>query len=155
MSTLFIGGFMDKIYQFYDHINILIKPTNGCNLRCVYCFHQDFGYDTKFLSKETLLHFFEITFPHYKSVNIIWHGGEPTFVGIKKFEEYVKMAKEYADRYQVKLTQIMQTNGTLLNQEFIDVIKKYNVGFGISYDGPVNQFTRGSTLKFLENRKLT
>lgn len=145
---------MEKIYQFYDHINVLVKPTNGCNLRCIYCFHQDFGYDTQFLSNENLIHFFEITFPFYKSINIIWHGGEPTFVGDKKFREYIEITDKYAKKYNIKLTQMIQTNGTLLNQHFIDILKKYNIGFGVSYDGPINQYTRCSTSQFLKAREL-
>lgn len=143
-----------EIYQFYDHINILIKPTNSCNLRCIYCFHQDYGYDSTFLKDETLSQFLEITFPHYKSVSIIWHGGEPTFVGEEIFERYVEIAESYADRYQVQLNQTMQTNGTLLNQKFLDIIKKHNIGFGISYDGPINDITRNSTTKLLKNMEL-
>ncbi len=141
-------------YQFYEHINVLIKPTDGCNLRCKYCFHQDIGYSPKIMEESTLLRFCEIAFPHYKSMTIVWHGGEPTFIGAKRFEEFLLIVEEQAKKHDINISQIMQTNGTLITQEFIDVIKKHNVGIGISYDGPVNNYTRGSTERFLEVNEL-
>ena len=142
-------------FQFYDHVNVLIKPTDGCNLRCKYCFHQDMGYSAKKLEEATLEWFCKITFPHYKSITIVWHGGEPTFVGSEQFERYVDIVNRYADKTGLHLTQTMQTNGTLLTDSFVDIIKKNNIGIGISYDGPINDISRGSTEKFLKtNNKL-
>ena len=141
-------------HQFYDHINVLIKPTDGCNLRCKYCFHQDYGYDPRKLDLGTLRHFFDITFSHYNSVSIVWHGGEPTFVGAPYFQKCVELAVELADQYGVSLQQAMQTNGTLLNEHFIDIIKRYEIGVGISYDGPINTYTRNSTDAFMKTHKL-
>ena len=137
-------------FQFYDHVNVLIKPTDGCNLRCKYCFHQDMGYSVKKLEESTLEQFCRITFPHYKSISIVWHGGEPTFVGSKPFERYVDIVNQYAAKTGLHLTQIMQTNGTLLTESFAHIIKTHNIGIGISYDGPINDITRGSTAKFLK-----
>lgn len=135
----------EPCFQFYDHINVLIKPTEGCNLRCRYCFHQDYGYQPAKLTMEHLRRFFEITMPHYKSMLLIWHGGEPTFVGAAYFRQCADMASDYAARYGVALRQTMQTNGTLLTEEFIDVLRSHHISIGVSYDGPVNQQTRGST----------
>ena len=143
----------ENAFQFYDHVNVLIKPTDGCNLRCKYCFHQDMGYSAKALEYEDLERFCRITFPHYKSIMIVWHGGEPTFVGCEKFERYVDIVNRYAVETGIRVTQIMQTNGTLLSDSFIRVIKKNHIGVGISYDGPVNDETRRSTKKFLQTNK--
>ncbi len=144
----------NSCYQYYDHINVLIKPTNGCNLRCMYCFHQDFGYHTERISLDTLQHFFDITLPHYKSMNIIWHGGEPSFVGPDFFRQCSDLAIKNAQRYEVLISQTMQTNGTLLTQQFIDILKQNNVSIGISYDGPINDNTRKSTKRLMHVNKL-
>lgn len=138
------------LFQFYDHVNVLIKPTDGCNLRCKYCFHQDMGYSPSALEEATLERFCRITFPHYKSINIVWHGGEPTFVGSRQFERYTNIVEKFATEAGTHLTQIMQTNGTLLTDDFIRIIKEHHIGIGISYDGPINDITRESTAMLRE-----
>lgn len=143
-----------KCFQYYDHINVLIKPTDGCNLRCTYCFHQDSGYRIKKLPVETLRSFLSITLPHYKSMSIIWHGGEPTFVGDEYFALLSDLASEQANTFGVNLRQSIQTNGTLLSQQFIDVLKRNSISVGISYDGPTNDITRGSTQRLIEVDRL-
>ncbi len=142
------------IHQFYEHTNVLIKPTDGCNLRCKYCFHQDTGYSPRIMEDKTLIRFCDISFPYYKSMTIVWHGGEPTFIGAHRFEELLTIVDTCAKKYSTQVSHIMQTNGTLLTQGFIDILKKHNVGIGISYDGPVNNYTRGSTKRFLEVNEL-
>lgn len=141
-------------FQFYDHVNVLIKPTDGCNLRCKYCFHQDMGYSPKALEEAMLERFCRITFPHYKSISIIWHGGEPTFVGSSQFERYICIIDRFAAETGTHVNQIMQTNGTLLTDDFIRIIKEHHIGIGISYDGPVNDITRNSTAKLQQSDRL-
>ena len=140
---------MAELHQFYDHVNVLIKPTDGCNLRCLYCFHQDMGYSPKTMETETLSRFLEITLPHYKSISIVWHGGEPTFVGLEKFRGYVALTEAAAEKHGVLLKQSMQTNGTRINEEFLEFLTAHKIAVGVSYDGPVNDRTRGSTKKFM------
>lgn len=140
---------MSQLHQFYDHVNVLIKPTDGCNLRCLYCFHQDMGYSPKTMEPETLSRFLEITFPHYKSISIVWHGGEPTFVGLEKFSQYVLLAEAAAEKYGVILKQSMQTNGTRIDEKFLRFLMDHKIAVGVSYDGPVNDYTRNSTKKFM------
>lgn len=141
-------------FQYYEHINVLIKPTDGCNLRCKYCFHQDYGYTPNKLDIAVLDRFLDITLPHFKSLTIVWHGGEPTFVGSDYFERCIDLVENKRKQYGTIIDHAMQTNGTLLNQRFIDIIKKYNIGVGISYDGPSNDFTRNSTKPFLKVKAL-
>ncbi len=136
--------------QFYDHINVLIKPTEGCNLRCVYCFNLDNGYVHDLMKMETLEKLYSIMFPFYKSINIIWHGGEPTFAGVDFYKKALELQDYYKRKYSVEVSNAMQTNATLLNEEFISLIKKYKISLGISFDGIVNSDTRNSTEKVLK-----
>lgn len=147
-------GIEESKIQFYDHINVLIKPTDGCNLRCKYCFHQDTGYNSRKMSLETLQHFWDITMPHYKSISVIWHGGEPTYVGANYFRKCTDLTITSANKYGVKLSQTIQTNGTLLTEDFVKILKEASISIGISYDGPINQITRNSTTKLCETNKL-
>lgn len=144
-----------QLFQYHDYINVLIKPTNACNLRCKYCFHIDTGFKPEVLSIEDFCHFCDITMPYYKHVSIIWHGGEPSFVGLQNFKEYCELAKEYARKYDVKLRLSMQSNGTLLDREFLQFLKDEKIGVGISYDGPINSVTRNSTAEFAKLKLLS
>jgi len=137
-------------FQYHNFLNVLIKPTNACNLRCKYCFHHDSGFKAEFLSLEELSHFCNITMPHYKNLSIIWHGGEPTFIGLSRFKDYCSLVKEYANKYNIQLNQAMQSNGTLIDESFLQYLKQEQIGLGISYDGPINSLTRNSTEEFEE-----
>lgn len=139
--------------QFYDHLNILIKPTEGCNLRCVYCFNKHNGYDVAVMEMETLEKLYSIMFPFYKSIGIVWHGGEPTFAGVGFYTRALQLEEAYAKKYGVKVLNSMQTNATLLSDEFISLIERYHISLGVSYDGPVNDITRDSTVAVLSSIK--
>lgn len=131
--------------QFYDNLNILIKPTEGCNLRCIYCFNKNNGYIEDLMSMETLEKLYSIVFPFYKSINIVWHGGEPTFAGLDFYRKAFELQDVFAQKYGVKVNNSMQTNATLLNDSFIDFIKSRKISLGISYDSIVNDVTRNSS----------
>jgi uncharacterized protein len=51
--------------------------------------------------------------------HFIWHGGEPLLLGIDVFKQIVKFEKFYAKK-TMKISNSIQTNGTLLNEEWID-----------------------------------
>ena len=133
------------MYQFHDSINILIKPTDDCNLRCTYCFHRKQKYEKNIMPLTTLEHLYEIVFPHYKRIKMIWHGGEPTCAGADFYKKAFAMQTKYMNEFKVNVKNSMQTNGTLLSQELIDIFKENHVNIGISYDGIINDHTRGST----------
>lgn len=135
--------------QFYDHLNILIKPTEGCNLRCIYCFNKNNGYIDDLMEMETLEKLYSIMFPFYKSINIVWHGGEPTFAGLDFYRKAFELQDVFSQKYGVKVNNSMQTNATLLDDNFIDFIKTRNISLGISYDGIVNDVTRNSSQEVL------
>jgi uncharacterized protein len=76
-------------------------------------------------------------------VGIVFHGGEPLFMRRpERPEEYysriipllLNAVRDEAPDTEVKLD--MQTNGVLLRPPILDVLSKYNVGVGVSLDGP-------------------
>ena len=139
--------------QFYDQLCILIKPTEACNLRCIYCFNKDNGYCDGIMNMDTLEKLYSTMFPFYKSIAIVWHGGEPTFVGTRFYKKALELEAEYAKKYDVSVKNSMQTNATLLTDDFIDLYEKYHFSVGISYDGVVNDYTRNSTTEVLSSIK--
>ncbi|MBC8253606.1 MAG: anaerobic sulfatase maturase [Ardenticatenia bacterium] len=123
-------------------IHVLAKPTGAtCNLDCAYCF---------FLEKERLYpgsHFRMsdemletyirqlIESHRTKEVTVAWQGGEPTLMGI----DFYRRAIEYQDRYRkpgMTFENTMQTNGTLLDDEWCGFFRDNNFLIGISIDGP-------------------
>ena len=140
--------------QFSKVISVLLKPTDMCNLRCKYCFQQDKGYAKNKLSAATLKKFCDITFPHYDSVGIVFHGGEPTFFGKSALQRYVDILKYKAKEYGVKMKLSMQSNGTLLDVDFVKYLKNEQIHLGISFDGLHNDETRHSTQSVLNSLSL-
>ncbi len=63
-----------------------------------------------------------------------WQGGEPTLLGLAYFEEAVALQRKYAGRH--KITNSLQTNGTLLTPEWAAFFKQEGFLIGISIDGP-------------------
>jgi uncharacterized protein len=68
-------------------------------------------------------------------VNIAWQGGEPTLMGL----DFYRRAMELADKHRrpgMTFLNTMQTNGTLLDDEWCEFFKEHNFLIGISIDGP-------------------
>ncbi len=125
------------------NLNVLIKASsNKCNLNCKYCFYYDISenretYDYDFMSLDTAYKIIENIFSNneLQNVNIGFQGGEPTLSGIefyKKFFEYVTKN----NKNNVKTTFSFQTNGILIDDDWIKLFLDYNVLVGISLDGP-------------------
>ncbi len=126
-------------------LNILLEPTADCNLRCLHCYHAKTNYLPKKMSLATLERFLQITAPNYESVHVIWHGGEPTLMGAVFFREAYKLFQKASKKYKTEFTFGVQTNGTLLTEELIDIFKETNTKISISYDGPYNDVLRQQT----------
>ena len=64
---------------------LLVKPTHGCNLDCQYCYDKPFRtkFGNKVMSFEIVRHILDLATKHAKNISWIWHGGEPTIVGIE------------------------------------------------------------------------
>ena len=108
---------------------LLIKPYLGCNLRCKYCYENDFRdkYKPKMnYSLKAILKRME----EFKDMDISLHGGEILTLPKKDIETLL------AKSYELKGKSGIQTNATLIDDEFIKMFKKYKTSIGISWDGP-------------------
>lgn len=133
-----------------NQLSVLLMPTDQCNMNCIYCFNADRSNHSK-MSLETLRRFYEITLPNLKYVTIIWHGGEPLIMGLDFYREAVAMQKEYTT---CTVANHIQTNLTLLNEEWIDFFVANSFKVGSSFDGTLNDKTRGNSDKILSNAEL-
>lgn len=130
-------------------INLLVMPTDICNMNCVYCFHTTYHQKMGKMSLETLKKLYDITFSEYSDVTIIWHGGEPLVMGIDFYKKAIGMQKDY----KVNIKNRMQSNLTLLTDELAEFLCDNNIGIGTSFDGCRNDITRGYSMEILEGRK--
>jgi uncharacterized protein len=67
-------------------------------------------------------------------VEFVWQGGEPTLLGVEFFQRVIELQKPYVK--QKTIINSLQTNGTLLTDQWCDFLKKNNFLVGISIDGP-------------------
>lgn len=118
-------------------MQIIVKLTNQCNLRCIYCSEGD-PVKAEVLEL-ALLHKMIDEIPDLleavgeKEITFLWHGGEPLLFGKEKLVEAMEYAFERLKQYPVKF--IMQSNGYAIDDEWLDIFEKYNVSVGMSLDG--------------------
>jgi len=123
-------------------IHVLAKPSGAtCNLACAYCFFLDKELlypGSKFrMTEETLEAYIRQLIETHRSnqVTIAWQGGEPTLKGV----DFYRKAIEFQEKYRkpgMTFENTMQTNGTLLNDEWCQFFKENNFLIGFSLDGP-------------------
>ncbi|MBU0732276.1 anaerobic sulfatase maturase [Patescibacteria group bacterium] len=125
----------------------MVKPTGAeCNLSCDYCYFlpkQELCKEVTRMSDETLeLYIKQLIEAHQTNqVTIAWQGGEPTIIGLEFYKKSVKLAKKYAKVSQ-KIEYTIQTNGTLLDENWCKFFKQNNFLVGLSLDGPAKYHNR-------------
>lgn len=121
---------------------IVLKVASRCNIDCTYCYEYNRG-DTswkqqpkKFSLENSVILSERIneyartnTITHF---NVVFHGGEPALAGSQHLDQVMTCLE---DRCTIPLRFGMQTNGTLVNSELINVLKKHNVRVAVSIDG--------------------
>jgi len=121
---------------------VMVKPVGPvCNLACDYCYYRSKDHlfpGSDFRMPDGLLENFTrqyIQAQQIPQVSFIWQGGEPTLAGLDFFRKAVGFQKQYA-RPGMKIENAIQTNGTLLNDEWCHFLKENHFLVGISIDGP-------------------
>lgn len=139
--------------DFYKYLNVLVIPTEFCNMRCKYCFHNEYSEGNERMSYETLEKIFKTILPYYNKVSFIWHGGEPLSMGINFFKKVIELQKKY-NINNIQIDNKIQSNLTLLNKELAEFLVQNNFGVGGSFDGIKNDITRGNTEDILRGREV-
>lgn len=123
--------------------HIMAKPYGPiCNLDCTYCYYlekenlyrrtgRDFHMSDSVL--ENYIRQYIATYP-LSPVQFAWQGGEPTLLGISFFERVVELQKNYANGK--KIENAIQTNGTLLDDQWGEFLARNRFLVGVSIDGP-------------------
>lgn len=121
---------------------VMAKPMSSvCNLNCTYCYYLEkeklYSKSASYRMNATVLESFVkqyIDAQETPVVTFVWQGGEPTMKGIDFYKKIVVLQKKYAGGK--KIENALQTNGTLLNDEWCEFLKENNFLVGISIDGP-------------------
>jgi len=120
---------------------LLIKPSGSdCNIDCRYCFYKDrapaFGRGKQRMSDEVLERlvgdYMRLGFP---VSGFAWQGGEPTLMGVEFFRRAVELQKKHGSPGQ-QVSNTLQTNGVLLDDEWCRFFRDNKFLLGISIDGP-------------------
>ena len=125
------------------YFSMLIKPASSiCNLRCKYCFYSDVSQHREIKNygimgqevMERLIAQVLSYFNEESSISFAFQGGEPTCAGIEYFRNFTKfVAEKKKDFHHIHYS--LQTNGTLLDDEWISFFKKHQFLVGVSLDG--------------------
>ena len=121
---------------------MLAKPSGPiCNLDCHYCFYTEketlFSGTPSFrMSDETLKKFIKQYIEAQESPEIpfVWQGGEPTLMGLDFYKKVIEFQRKYGKGK--KITNSLQTNGTLLTEEWCQFLAQHGFLVGLSLDGP-------------------
>lgn len=127
---------------FAKPLYVMLKPAGAhCNLACKYCYYLEKNnlYQNShrhLMSDETLEQFTReyIEAQTMPQVLFTWHGGEPLMRSIDFYRKALALQKKYAHGKQID--NVIQTNGTLLTDEWCEFFAKNHWLVGISIDGP-------------------
>lgn len=126
-----------------DSIIALIKPTHNCNLNCSYCYDaNERASSCNIMSTEMVSKTAYLLKNAYANVNWTWHGGEPLTIPKEQYIEYHKAIEEA----ELNPRFCLQTNGTLLNKEWRDILNDLEIHPSISYDFTNKNKNRGHSM---------
>jgi uncharacterized protein len=125
-----------------DAVHVLAKPTGAiCNLGCSYCFFLDkealYEGDRFRMSDEMLETYIGSLIEMHRSpqVTVAWQGGEPTLMGVDHYRRAMEIEERHR-RPDMTFLNTIQTNGTLLDDEWCEFLAANSFLVGISLDGP-------------------
>ncbi|WP_369764959.1 radical SAM protein [Flavobacterium sp. WC2429] len=116
----------------------LIKPVSDrCNLGCSYCYESPNSYEAS-TEKLDVLNLEKIIIQILENsgefANFYWHGGEPLLAGLEYYKKAVSIQSKL--KMDKKIINAIQTNGVLLNNEWLDFFQENNFKISLSFDGP-------------------
>lgn len=122
--------------------HIMTKPIGPiCNLDCKYCFYlekENLYPNTRHwaMPLDTLECYIQqyIAAQPHDDVHFAWQGGEPTLLGVEFFRTVVALQQKYANGKSIH--NALQTNGTLLDDEWGEFLGEHRFLVGLSIDGP-------------------
>jgi len=118
---------------------LIFKETEACNSNCIYC-DVITRKKPKTISYELLSKVFQridefLKYYPEELFSIVWHGGEPIMAGIDFYKKVLELQSQFCPETKHRIIHDMQSNLTLINQEFIDVFKEMGMArIGTSFE---------------------
>lgn len=115
---------------------VMIEPVgSACNLRCSYCYHEPVRTSIAVMPKEILERIVPDRVASSDEIKFLWHGGEPMLAGI----EFLRKALDFQAKFNkngIKVVNAIQTNATLVDQEWAEFFAENGFKVGTSINGP-------------------
>lgn len=123
-------------------LSIMVKPASSlCNLRCEYCFYRDVAQNRQqaqfgVMNNETAENLIKksLDFANGAPVSFTFQGGEPAIAGLDYYKNFVNELKNLNTKNSPVFLS-MQTNGTLINDDWAKFLAENNFLTGLSLDG--------------------
>lgn len=134
-------------------LEVILKTAERCNLDCPYCYffyagNDDYKKHPPLIAPSianSVASYLQQAIQDYglEAVEIDFHGGEPMLLKKQAFVRLCSTLRGALDT-KCKLRLGMQTNGTLIDDEWIAIFEEFEVGIGVSLDGPaaINDINR-------------
>lgn len=138
-----------KLQRSFSAMIKIVGPV--CNLDCDYCYYLEketlypdtpftvsaFGMKEEMLEK--VIRDYIASQPQ-EHIEFVWHGGEPTLLGLDYFRTILSLQKKYGEGRLISNS--LQTNGTLINEEWAEFLAANHFLCGLSIDGPEHLHNR-------------
>lgn len=133
---------MNTINPFSRPLYVMLKPVGAaCNLRCHYCYYLEkacfYKDSSKRVLSEEMLDQFTKEYIEAQTMNDVlftWHGGEPLMRPLSFYRKALELQQKYGRGRNI--SNVIQTNGTLLTDEWCRFLHENNWLVGVSIDGP-------------------
>ena len=133
---------MSTYAPFAKPLYVMLKPVGAvCNLACDYCYYLEksklYQNNPKHVMSEELLEKFieeYINSQTMPQVMFTWHGGETLMRPLSFYKKAMELQKKYARGRTIDNS--IQTNGTMLTDEWCEFFRENNWLVGVSIDGP-------------------
>lgn len=116
---------------------VVVQPTAFCNINCTYCYLPDRN-DKHVIAQSTVTRLFSEIFASgwaCPEITVVWHAGEPLAVPVSFYREAFAAIEAMRPK-SVIVKHSFQTNGMLIDAEWCRLFLEWNVGVGVSIDGP-------------------
>ena len=116
---------------------VVLQPTPFCNIACRYCYLPSRS-DTSRMSLDTVRAVFTAVFASGWShpwLTVIWHAGEPLVMPVAYYEDAFSLIASLCPP-GIEVRHAIQTNGMLIDAKWCALFRRWEVGVGVSIDGP-------------------
>lgn len=133
---------MNTVSPFAKPLYVMLKPVGArCNMACEYCYYLEksllYADDPRHVMSEELLERFTKSYIEAQTKNQVlftWHGGETMMRPLSFYKKAMELQRKYANGRRID--NCIQTNGTLLTDEWCEFLRENHWLVGISIDGP-------------------